>query len=598
MNLNPRFILGDLDLTDWPFMVEFGSDVGSPENVTQIIESMLPDGDIVSVSRASNRVLTLAVIAENADLDALAQAEELLALEASKPRNVLAIDPGDGFGAVTAFDTFAFQPRFVRKDEWEEQGYRRYELQIPALPFGRSEDEVIDEALTSSASPSTTVIADGTSATGWTSPDGAITSSGGVLVVPTAYVNSTYDGTGWRTDHFMWQADKTLSATDFTVTPYLSADTAPEPSAGTRYSASVSAFVDGSEVAGVAARPAGGPTRSTFLVSDSAATALSLRGTVAVAIYIVPWTSGGGVPPPVPTVTVDLDNVQRSNVAPTASSTGRESVRTIQVQGSARTEGRLQIGHETAGLGDVLVYTGPEGGAVPLRQWRTSGGAVTSDSAMVSGSKETTSVDVVFDVPTAGLPRGGYLLYARVDLGAIPGTASLSATATTRLNSVNLGEQATESGDIAAGSGWTIVPVGDFTLPVTDVPQGSVATVRVSLDANGADLDEAWLFYAGDGAALTQVACGAGSPATASVHNRLWVDTASLSRTEPAVWVGTQQDRSDAVYADLSGTVASWGVHSFAAGPLWAFLVTTGATYAGLTLTHPPRWHTHARALS
>lgn len=596
MTLVPRFLLGDLDLTEYPFATMFGGSSGAPANVSEVIDSMLQDGEIISSTRTSNREMSYSVLIEEADMEALAQAEARLIAEADKRRNTFSIDPGDGFGAVTVFEIFRVQVEFVRDEEWEQAGFRRYDLTFPALPFGRADKEVVNAALTSAVTPVSAVIADGTSAANW-SGDSAITSVGGTLQQTRPAAHSTAsDG-----DYYSASGRFTYTpaaAIDFSATQYLTVDYL---YASNLYRGpAITATVDGSPLPLVAevTPPAGGAwRRATFLCTD--ASAAVIRFDVSATIFR-PVGSGGAVP----TITFQVDNVQRSNQAPNASTTGRESLRTVAVSGSARTQASLAIQHATTGLGDTLVYTCPALGSgyqPDLRRWRTTAATVTADATTVSGSYEPITSAVTFNVPAAGLPKGSYVLMARVRSDAAGGAATRGVkwSASTKIGAATFGQQSGTSAKFPlTTTAWNIVPVGVMTLPPTDVTPGSTATVEVNLlDAGTGDrvtVDEAWLFYLGDDSALTQVACGAGTPALGTVHNRLWLDTASIERYEPSIWQGTQVDRSDSFHA--GDGIPAWGIHSFAPPRMNVFVVTTGGANPEISLRHFPRYHTHALA--
>lgn len=141
MSLAPEWRIGDLVLTEAPFMVRFGTDYGTPENVTELLLSML-DGDIEVSPRTGNRTLSLPVLIEDADLAALADAEALLLAECDKARNEVYVDPGDGFAEPLIFDVFRGQVTFERDDNFEVAGARQYTVTFRALPFARSVDEI------------------------------------------------------------------------------------------------------------------------------------------------------------------------------------------------------------------------------------------------------------------------------------------------------------------------------------------------------------------------------------------------------------------------------------------------------------------------
>jgi hypothetical protein len=99
---------GALNLTASPYGVEFGMDVGAPQNEAVALAFMLQDGEIELSSRASNRTFTFTVQVEGASLTAMAANEAALIAETEKLLNTLTVDPGDGAPA-TVFDIYRGQ---------------------------------------------------------------------------------------------------------------------------------------------------------------------------------------------------------------------------------------------------------------------------------------------------------------------------------------------------------------------------------------------------------------------------------------------------------------------------------------------------------
>lgn len=141
MTFVPRIVYGDLDLTDEPYLVELGFSLGNGVTVYEAISSLMLDGSFMSSPGAGNREgLTLSVIVEAADSAESAPYAAALELETGKAFNTLTFYPGDGFGAATVLETFPAQVTHDWDQTLDEAGLRRYILDIPALPFGRSEE--------------------------------------------------------------------------------------------------------------------------------------------------------------------------------------------------------------------------------------------------------------------------------------------------------------------------------------------------------------------------------------------------------------------------------------------------------------------------
>lgn len=169
-DLAPRFFVGDLELTSYPFGVlreDVEVDLGAPQNAADVIESLMVDGELVSSSRSGNRTLTVPVLVEGGDLLALAANEATLIQACEKARNTFTVDPGDGFGPPTVFDTFRIQAVHTRDSRYEAALMRRWDLTIPALPWGRAATLVTQTLTPAVVTP--TVVDDCVSLTNWTS---------------------------------------------------------------------------------------------------------------------------------------------------------------------------------------------------------------------------------------------------------------------------------------------------------------------------------------------------------------------------------------------------------------------------------------------
>jgi hypothetical protein len=142
MTFAPRIVYGAIDLTDAPYSVEFGFDLGNATNIYDVMVSLLRDGTLQSSAGTNNRTLVIPVIVEQPDSGALSSWAADIEVEAGKPSSTLTFSPGDGYGADTVLTTFTADIAHDWDQELEEAGLRRYLLTIPALPFGRSASEV------------------------------------------------------------------------------------------------------------------------------------------------------------------------------------------------------------------------------------------------------------------------------------------------------------------------------------------------------------------------------------------------------------------------------------------------------------------------
>lgn len=586
----------------------YGLRRGYPAPSTVVVNSMLQDGADERVDRYENRDQQIVIGLKAADSDLLAEAESALFLECQRERNELAWMPPDGFGATTVFDVLWSSLEFQDVDDWDlkeshplRDCERVYLLTVRALPFGRSGIQIIDEGLASGGSATSTTISDGTSTTNWTGTS-AITATGGWLrqTRPTTMTlvaaAKVYSASG----DYTYAA---MSPLDFGDEPFLTVDYK-YITGGTGGTTTIRAFADGVEVPQVATQVLSTDRRqATFVVTDVSVS--SLRFQLGSQTYFPRYASGS-----LPSVDFEIDNVVMSNQAPNASPTGRQALKTVPVTGSARSLGALSVEHETAALGDVIVYACPSlsdaalGYQPDLRRWRTAGNTPSAyDSALVSGYREDVASSGTIDVPAAALPRGTYLLMGRLRATTADKTLRVRWSASTRAGSSNLGTRTQTSPVISLTTGaWSNVPLGTVTLAPLDVTDSSTALVRLhgwttlNSSASGSfEWDEMWLFYLGGDWSLTVGSLGAGSPSIGVRHNRLWIDSASLSTGLPSVWMGTSADRTDSISAGAA--CLPWMPVTMQPPSMNVFVVTSGAQNPLVSVIHDPHWHTHARQI-
>lgn len=568
--------LGTLDLTAAPYMIPHGSNHGGPLITLETVQTLLQDGDIELSRRAGNRTFQFDVIIEGANLAAIATAEAALALECDKDQNTLTVNVGDS-APVTVFRTFRFAPVFNRDDDWENARLRRYTLTFQALPFGTSTVKTTETALPASGS-TTTSLDNGSATTGWTGTVNGVsrtpsTAGGSVLL------SETIASSGG----FTYVLSKTFAATT-TSTKYLVVDWKP-PVFGWYFTATGSG-VNLPLVAEVPS-PTAGYVRSYFYVAASSLTALSLQWQAKIEVLVSA------------TYSLAIDSVAVSDVAPVFG-TARQQLRSLTVKGSAPSPAQLTVESSTAALGTSLVYVYPNdettnGYAPPLRQFRSAGlstGAVTTDSAMVSGAREPMTLSV-YEVPLGLLPEGGYLLLARIGHTGST-TTNMQVTAATTVNGVTIASPKNTllTPTISVSTTYTIFNLGYMHLPSIDLPPNTTGMVQLSInDSVGARLDEAWLFNVDIGS-LIQVDCGTGSGSSGGSARRLFVNPPTLSEPNGSVRIGHAADRSDSFYP-ASG-IASWMTPRFEPPQVNVFTVTPNATDTAVSLAYNSSWHFHA----
>ncbi|MBS45289.1 MAG: hypothetical protein CMH83_19395 [Nocardioides sp.] len=577
---------------DWWLSIEGTSfETGDPEPVERTLTTMLQDGSLVVTERVDNREMPELLITVHApDADALAAGEAYLVAEVGR-RNELEWQPPDAWGAPTVFDVVTSSLGFRADDIVEVLHCRRtYALRIVAHPHARSVEEIVVAAVSAGdpAEISDTAVDTCDSTTGWS------VNSGFPLdvydgVVRTQQTNTTNSGRRFheltRTGAFSTGGDE-----------FLYVDWA--AGAGNRYVDASAFFIDGALVAPVATIPADrdGYTRTILPApADGTVTTLAVRA------WTEPRTTKAY------TSSLWIDEVGHTNgwVVP---GTGRQLARSLRVAGSVRTEGSLQVSHDTDDLGNVLVYTYPDGKSAapylpPLRTWRTSGGTVTSDTDAVSRARETLEVDTVFEVPVANLIRGTHQLIAMLRADTA-GTYNIAWSVSLPRDSYPhglLSGTARFTVGVGAEDQWRPVRLAQVPLPPIAAAQDASRVVQITIAAADAaaevvELDEAWIFNTEAGA-LTQVLGLDDIYVVGYGCNRLWIDTPTLDVPHPMIWRGWAEDRSDAQYAGAE-TFGGWSIHTMHPGRMVVFTVATGAPNHDVSLTYPPRWHSHARRLN
>lgn len=615
MSLVPRFVLGSLDLTDYPYSIEFGSDQGAPESAVELLASLLPDGDLVSLTRRSNRTITLTVIIEGADLAAVQDAESALALECGRALNTLTIDPGDGFAAEMAFDTFAFDPKRICDDNMEIAGYRRWVLEIPAMPFRRSTTPIIDDAGTPPSSGGT-LLYDAESTTGWSKWDTFPGHGGGeigtdidvdtvVFDEGTASVRaeSQYSYSYWETTGAtFWDSnDKVVGLSlDTDTGGYLSV------SIKVVFEDYLEFFTPGLVQLWMTTATGGEEEILNFVAAT--------RNANGFVNYV--WPVDGGLEVTALRFLVKqssflshprkpytwYDNVQ---LLP-AATTDHQIVKQLTVAGSARTTGSLRIAapSESVALGHVLAITVPSS-EVPAgfqpdgRRWVTQG-TTTTDATALHGNYFTPNTSLfddsagkpIFDVPVGTLSAGAYTMVAAVKAESSSLTFGVQASLLVG-GSVVASAPTSEATVTATGltTEWQLIPVGTVYLPPLPVRDAEDTAVRLLF--KGAKMTDvyfipAWEVGGSPVADFSIVDCGTGTVELGGASSSLWIDSPSATQPQGGWWRGPTDDRlnSQSAWPDAQKP----GIHTFKPGSLTAFVVSTGASGPTVTLEYFDRY--------
>lgn len=601
---------GDLDLngdnTDpsgLVFRIEAlgdGADWGNPQAITRTIEAWLTDGSTVVEDGADNRTLTLPVRVIASTSVALAAGEAALHHRCGRPTLLEWTPPWDDESPVTSvFRVWDASLAGVALGQQPGPGdlnerllTRYYTLSLTAEPYARSEVQTLVSALESVPTSDDDYVFeqvdDCSSTTGWTGSPNAVESGGtddASVAVPFSTVDSSWVGGGgqWWFGGAKYTVTATRAGTvDMSDSPYLIVK-AGMPGV----TSVVSVVVDGTTLEQVSANgrtrtyvmPTGVTSFSSVVVKGEFFTKQQMS--TYLRVYDVSRSSGSGT------------------VA-----TGKQTARTMWIDGSARSFGSVSVQHESDGLGDVVLYTVPSSpaGYVPAMQvYQTDGPTPTADTDAVSGVKQ--AIDLVsygsdspptFLIPAALLMEGTYGALLRVKVTTPEDYQFGVAASVADASGVTIGTIYLASTVVTfADTSYAMVWVGAMTLPPSAVPLESDLNVKVNVsaflkssagDTDPVYLDELWLFNLTDGAV---------SVLSAGAAQRVWFDSPDDDRLYPAVFTGSEADRSDAVGAPL-GSVQSVGRHRLLPGLMDVFTVTTGAADATAAVSYYRRWHTHA----
>lgn len=576
-----------------------GMDFGDAEGRDVILETLLQDGAVITRDGYGNRVVTFGVlITARADGTlGLAIGERDLAAQIGR-RNQLVWTPPDELGPPAVYTVVMSSLSFDFND-WGalKPGTvgRRYQVTLTCKPFVNSINKTIVEAIGSGELPPVedTHLVDDCSATFPPGPSG-----GGWEVVDsvtqiwgTGFIRVQQDAQN-TSDGIQHVGVRRVGVIDVSTSPYLMIDITPGVSssiAGTPTLLVSGGLGSPRPAIGTGPSPdVPGAVRCWFDVS--AVTAIS-SFTLFVPVYAAPYL----------THRFNVNRVERTNLPPFVG-TGRQQFRTLTIPGSARTEGSLQIWHDTSSLGLVAAYSNVADGSgyqPPCRRHRNPGfgGTVESDTSTASGSLSplNAATPETYDIPATAVPEGTYAPMARLKAD-VAGYYNVTITASLLVGTNPLGT-VTVTKSVNLATGWRLIPLGALPLPPVAVPPGTDTKVRVQLSAAGAvDVDDLYLFNLTVGA-LTLVDCGTGAPSAGGPANRLWIDTATLDRTYPTMWVGTEADGSDKHHVSGVDTVRSEQPHRWPPGEINLFTLTDNALFAAAQLEFYESWHSHPASL-
>lgn len=557
-----------------------GTTWGNAEEVVAQVISALADGDIVAQTHVGNRQPVLYVRVSAASAGLLALGEKALASVVGKPVELVWQPPDILDGEPTVFDVLHSRMDFTFDDMAELRLERAYVLTLTALPRPRSATKVETPAVAVAA---TSVIDSGAATTNWTAPDGP---TGATVTVVSGAVTATYDGALLNNRvvaPFYGTTLRRTAAIDTSVNKFIVVDW--------KTTASGLFFVSIPGAILVEHRrepaPAVGFTRSWYRVPNATTSVASLDVTL-----------DQNRVSQIGSKTLSVDQVLSALTLP-ISGTARQLSRGVDPAGSVPAEGDVLVQHATAGLGQALVYSYEAGGGYtpPISQWRTTSNTPTVDATTVSGQRiSLITTPAHFEIPIDSVPRGDVQLWARLRVATGAGGlfsvfyGAGSAIGGAVLDAADQRVNVTLPGSAA----WAVVPIARLTLPSRHMgPDGNVRIALLRDSAVDLEMDEAWLFGMDKGR-LTVVDCGTGTPATGTVHNRLRVIAPSLEAPFGRIEVATAADWSDSFTPDADDVLCDQTGHRFHPDGSSVFTVTSGTVDAAVSLSHYPRWHSHA----
>ena len=610
-SLVPRFVLGALDLTDYPFMVEFGSDLGNAENVVDVMASLLADGEIETAVRRSNRTIVIPVLIAGSDLAELAAAEASLVAECDRLANTLSVTPGDDHAPATVFDTVSIQPERVYDDNFEIANMRRWRLTIRALPFGRSSTLIEDDAGSPPSSGGTLLdnCEDDTNWSTWTTGSGAaledISVDAVIFAEGAGSIKSRMIQWTWYGSHYQGNSfdKRTGLSLDTDTGGYLSikirTEWADDPSDPMGLVNLWMTTATGGEVE-IETFTAVGRDDLGFVQYvwpvDAGLTVTALR-------FTVRQRRVGDPAAPRPYTWYDAIELLPS------ATTDHQITKQLTVLGSARTTGSLRISaaSEITALGHVLAISTatsalPAGSRPDGRQWVTQGETDNDPTLAMHGGDYYTPDTIysdatgtpdrpIFDVPVGMFTAGAYMMVGLVKAESPPLVFGVQAQL--RIGSNDVGDtSATEVSLPGLDAGWQFVIVGTIYLPPVPM-QGADSDAKVRLLFKGAKMADVYMIPAWDVggrpvADYTIADCGTGTVEPGGASSSLFLDSPSTSQPEGAAWRGPTTDRMNTQKLSRATDLKKPGIHVFPAGSLTTHVISTNAPGPTVTLSYYP----------
>ena len=561
-----------------------GTDWGNAETTRQVLRRALLAGEALDEEEVGNQSVTLRLRLKAPDGRALSAAEKILHLLRRQRGVELRWTAPDAYAVPVAFIAAAVKLERVYADGWdlaERRAERVFTLTLTCLPHVRSIAPVTIEALPPFiAAPST--LDDCSSAAGWTvdDPNTTLSVSGGVEVLidhdqppgPALFV--THPGGFTITERYLAIEQTGFEQVNFA---YVS--------------------INGGATLPLVGAEGGWRFHDADAYTGSPVTSL-VFGFLGLKSGYPSWP--------------DFTIATIAESATAAATTGRQSLRVLQVGGSAAVDASIAIEARNAdadgggdSLGTVYLYSGSNYDPRLSPSSLEYSGARTTDTAALSGSSETGTF-FIFGRPVASIPTGDYVVYARAK-----GTAS--ATVTWSL----LSNLATPAGMAAsnaiaynatigtvhtfAGTAYNLINLGTINLPGLKAGQGQDLWLRFMLSASASStVDEVLLFNRSTGRlAIVALDTRDRLVNTAGVwtvdldagETRLWFDSANL-RDDEAILAGSPS-KAMATPVDLDANILAYdGMPLLVPGENYLYVATSGSIEPVVTGTFRTAGHT------
>lgn len=571
---------------------------GNPQPIQVALRTLLQDGQRTAITGYDNREVNIRVEMSATDSETLSRLEAELRAELGK-RSQLVWTPADGWGPPTLFfvETSWLNHDMDDLAEAADRSLQRrfYLITLVCQPFGYSVNEVVADTLelnptTAPLTPTTAVINDASSDTGWSRSNLPYSVMG-------AYAMQVDEPYAVRTDQHLMVLEGTY---DTSVTKFVSVDYLTGSQNSFRASDLGLYYGDGTDdkripLTAVTPSPYTGYLRAYFKVPDAMSSLTRLWFRIAIDVgYLTPYLAAK------PTYFA-ITEVERTNVAPFLG-TQRQKLRTVPVPGTERTPASLVIAHPSSALGDVLAFTWRADRCpdyLPsLRSRRISGDGVVLDPSLVSGAYDPIAAPWVAEVLSSQVPDGEGQFVARLH-SDVATTLDINWAVYTRVGGVEV-SRVEGTARVTFVVGWQNVTLAFDQFLNTDLKPGAPAVTRFQMQRQASStvilLDEAWYFNTdrelGVGGVLSQVACGTGTPAPGGPSSKLSIETATVDRPYPAYFRGTAMDGSD--WFSANSVAVGLPAHEFVPTSMRLLSVTAGALDASSSIRCRPAFHTHA----